>query len=694
MERGRIHAALEALSEGVIVVDAQRRVVSANAASLRLLGLRREEVEGQRAPFPKVRAYYEDGTPIREETSRLRRVEETGEPEYGLVVRIEDDDASRWLSLNYTPIFKDDGELDGIVWSMVDITERREAEAAMLAEHDRAQRYLNLTSNMIVALDVEGRVTMANPRVKDLLGYSEEELLGQKWLDLVYPGPGNPAIWEVFRNFIAGDTTPAEYLETTAVGKSGQKVLLATHNTPIRDPEGKIIGTLSSAEDITERRRNEDEIAHLAYHDRLTGLPNRTLFEEQLGQAVAEARRAEETVALLFLDLDHFKLVNDSLGHAAGDVVLGMVADRLRAVTRESDLLARQGGDEFMLMLTGLGADPRAGIDAVVDKLQQALEAPFKLEGAEFEIGVSIGVSAFPLDAGSAPELLKNADVAMYQAKTAGRGRTSFYVAATDDPKLRLSLTTRLRRALAEEQFVLHYQPIFRLGDGSLHGMEALIRWQDPEEGLLPPARFIQFAEDTGLMGPIGDWVIDSVCAQARAWRDEGLTPSVSFNLSPRQLRGAQAATRLGVALEHHGLEPDCIVAELTETAAMADEAATRHALDCLRDLGVRMAIDDFGAGHSSLARLRDLDVHQLKIDGSFLRGVPDDGAAVAVVRAIVALAAGLGITTVAEWVETEQQRLFLVEAGCELSQGFHLARPMPASEASEFMRAVAPVAE
>ena len=348
-----------------------------------------------------------------------------------------------------------------------------------------------------------------------------------------------------------------------------------------------------------------------------------------------------------------------------------------------------------MLMLTGLPAEPRAGIEAVVAKLQQALEPPFKLEGAEFQIGVSIGVSAFPLDASTAPELLKNADVAMYQAKTAGRGRTSFYVAGTDDPKLRLSLTTRLRRALAEKQFVLHYQPIFRLGDGSLHGVEALIRWQDPDEGLLAPERFIRFAEDTGLMGPIGDWVIDGVCAQARAWRDEGLTTTcVSFNLSPRQLRGAQAASRLRQALESNGVEPECVVVELTESAAMADEAATRYALDCLRDLGVRLAIDDFGAGHSSLARLRDLAVHQLKIDGSFLRGVPDDCVSVAVMRAIVALAAGLGITTVAEGVETEQQRRFLLEAGCELSQGFHLARPMPASEAGEFMRALAPVAE
>jgi diguanylate cyclase (GGDEF)-like protein/PAS domain S-box-containing protein len=689
-EGGLSRAAIAALDVGVVVIGADGRVLDANDAAVSIVGIPRDELIGQRAPAANRMAFWEDGTPVTTETSRGLRALCEGVPFRDAVMRLTGGGVpDQWVSATYAPLRSADGEVDGVVMSIVDVTERRRVEAAVLEERDRARRYVDMAGTMMLALDDAGRVTLINQKAMAVLGYTEEELLGRDWIDTVIPVeervPVRAALEQLFRD----EVEPVAYYENSVVTKAGERRTIAWHNSIDRDEHGAVVATLSSGEDVTERRRDERAIAHMAYHDRLTGLANRAQVDEYLSRAIALAHRSGEAVAVLFMDLDRFKMVNDSLGHAAGDTLLEMVAARLGAITRESDILARHAGDEFLLVLTGLRGDPRTDVDAVVDKLRHAMADPFTIAGAEFQIGLSIGVSIFPDDAEEPEELLKNADGAMYQAKAAGRDGVAFFTPGGEDPRTRLSMTTRLRRALAEEQFVLHYQPIFRLDDGGVDSVEALLRWCDPREGLVPPGRFIQLAEDTGLMGPIGDWVIDQVCRQAHAWNEAGLWQRVSFNVSPRQLRaGADVAGRLAAGLEATRVRPGSIVVELTESAAMADEAATRNALQSLRELGVQLAIDDFGAGYSSLGRLRTLAVQQLKIDRAFLRDVPGDGASATIVRAVIGLARGLGMATVAEGVETAAQRDFLCIEECPLAQGFHLARPMPADQATALLLA------
>ncbi len=410
---------------------------------------------------------------------------------------------------------------------------------------------------------------------------------------------------------------------------------------------------------------------HMAHHDALTGLANRAKLEEHLTAALARARRHDLAAAVLYIDLDRFKIVNDTLGHAAGDELLRLLAGRLAARCRAGDLLARHGGDEFMLLLSDLTGDARSAAHTVAADVLATLAAPFTIHDHEFEVAASIGIATFPED----DDVLKRADAALYDAKRDGRGMIRFPAAEQSPAAGRLTLTARLRRALARDELAVHYQPIHDVASGRVVAVEALLRWNDPERGMVSPAEFIPAAEDSGLIEPIGDWVVDAVVAQAAAWREQGLRPDIAFNLSPRQLRSPGFAERL--LRRFDGADPTQFIAEITESAAMADPERTRPLLDRLTAAGLRLAIDDFGADFSSLARLRDLPVHELKIDRSFLRGVPEDGRASAIVTAIVQLAEALELTAVAEGVEHKAQLDFLVANGCALAQGFYLARPV-----------------
>jgi diguanylate cyclase (GGDEF)-like protein len=434
--------------------------------------------------------------------------------------------------------------------------------------------------------------------------------------------------------------------------------------------------------DLTERRAAEEQIAYLAYHDSLTGLPNRALLQEHLDLALARARRQGEAIGLLYLDLDGFKLVNDSLGHPAGDELLCHVTMRLSERRRGMDLLARQGGDEFLLLLADLDrSEAEAHARRVAEDLLKALAEPFSISGAEFHIGASIGISLYPRDAADAGELLRHADAAMYAAKSAGRNGVTVYSGDPHESLERLSMTSRLRKALDREELLLHWQPIVDPADGTLRKLEALVRWQDPFRGLVMPDAFIAFAEETGFVDRIGDWVVAAVRDQVLAWEAEGLRPPrVTVNVSPRQLRRPDFGARL-LGL----VTPDDVASkftvEITESAAMADPLRTDPVLTELVAAGVEIAVDDFGAGYSSLSRLRTMPVQVLKIDKTFLQGVPHDAQATAIVTAIIELARALGMEAVAEGVENEDQRAFLVQRGCPLAQGYLLGRPVPADE-------------
>jgi diguanylate cyclase (GGDEF)-like protein len=431
------------------------------------------------------------------------------------------------------------------------------------------------------------------------------------------------------------------------------------------------------------------EIAYLAYHDPLTGLANRAALDDALAISVAEARASDTSVALAFADLNEFKRVNDSLGHDLGDELLCQVAGRLREAVRPADLVVRQGGDEFLVLIRGLPRDGRAAAELVGQRIADAVNAPFTLGAAELLVDAAVGISLFPDDASSPETLRKHADAAMYEAKAAGGG-VAVYGDGTVDPIARLELAARLRRGIERGELELHHQPILRLADRGMMGVESLVRWRDPSRGggLVPPIEFIPVAERTGVIDALGDWVLREVCGQARAWADAGLMPNIGFNVSPRQLRRSDVARRFAEIVTGHGIEPGRFVLEITESAWSLEASRLLPVLGELRAAGFALAIDDFGAGYSSLWRLRELPVQIIKVDRAFLIGVPDDPQATAVYSAILQLADACGCDVVAEGVEKREHADFLVAKGCRIAQGYHFSRPVPAADMTALLEA------
>jgi diguanylate cyclase (GGDEF)-like protein/PAS domain S-box-containing protein len=571
--------------------------------------------------------------------------------------------------------------------------QNRRAESMLREERDRAQRYLDVAGTMIVVLDPAGQVLLINRKGCALLGRTEDELLGADWFDVAVPDGERAKLRDGFHQLMQGTEPLVERLESSVRARGGGLRTIAWHHTVLQDADGVTAGTLSSGEDITERQAAERQVAYLAYHDPLTGLPNRTLLEEHLKLAFARGRRTGAGCALLHLDLDNFKLVNDSLGHRAGDELIGRLAARLQQSVRATDLLARTGGDGFLVLLADLSDDPLVAAERVASEIVACLADPFMIAGAESQVSASIGIALSPRDAADAEALLAHADSAMYQAKDTSRGGWAVYAQAGRDPLERLSMAARLRHALVAEEFQLHYQPIFTC-DEELVGVEALLRWHDPERGcLVAPSEFIPVAEETGLIESIGDWVIAAACAQQVAWAARGLEPQISVNVSPRQLRRVDFVARVKAHLQESGADPARMTVELTESAMLQDHADAEPILRELHDLGLELALDDFGSGYSSLSRLREMPMETLKIDRAFLREVPENCEASAIVTAILQLARALGRSAVAEGVETEAQRRFLQEQQCPLLQGFLLARPMPAPAVEALMTGDVPSA-
>jgi diguanylate cyclase (GGDEF)-like protein/PAS domain S-box-containing protein len=570
---------------------------------------------------------------------------------------------------------------------LLDVTSQRMTEDALREERDRARRFLDVAGTIVVLVDAQERIALVNRAGCELLGYAEGELLGRNAFDTLTPEAAREDARTAHRRIMREGTEPSSGAEYAVLTRDGRARTMMWRNTLLRGEDGNPTGMLSSGLDVTERLEAEQQIAYLAYHDSLTGLPNRALLAEHLDLALARARRSSGSVALLYLDLDDFKLVNDSLGHAAGDELLCQIAMRLQDRRRATDLLARQGGDEFLVLLSDLDTDPVATARVAAEGMLEALSRPFTICGAEFNVGASIGIGLFPRDAADAEQLLRHADAAMYQAKAQGRNAISLYSGEGHQSRDRLSLSSRLRKAIAREELVLHWQPIVDPGDGLLSKLEALVRWEDPRRGLVAPDEFVPFAEEIGLIDAIGEWVVGALCRQRVAWRAEGFDPEVTFNVSPRELRRPLFAEHLRARLDEHGLDPGRVIVEVTESAAMGEQGSAEPVLAELAAAGFKVAIDDFGAGYSSLSRLRDLPVQVLKIDRSFLRDVPERPEATAVVTAILELAGALGMETVAEGVETAAQRAFLIERGCPLAQGFLLGRPMPARDLEPMLR-------
>ncbi len=470
--------------------------------------------------------------------------------------------------------------------------------------------------------------------------------------------------------------------------------ILDRYSAPLVDSQNRYRGRIWYFRDITDRRSAEAKIEFLAHHDALTGLPNRVHLQDRLDNALANARRRNEKVALLFLDLDHFKIINDTFGHSIGDLVLKEVAERLRGCSREQDTLARVGGEEFVTLLNNI----KDVADAVVaaERIAGALKPSFDIQGQSLTIGCSMGISMFPDHGADGAVLMKNADAAMYSAKASGRGNVRFF---TDDMNAqmaeRLTMDRNLRRALDREEFFLVYQPQIEIETQRIVGFEALIRWQHPEMGLVAPDRFIPVAESNGLILPIGEWVLRTACAQAKKWRDDGLpTITMAVNVSAVQFRQDNFRTLIGRVLDETGLSPRYLELELTESLLLSNANGVFAALQGLKDMGVQLAIDDFGTGYSSLVYLKQFPVGKLKIDRAFIRDLVADSDDAAITVAIISMAKSLNLKVIAEGVETETQMSFLRKHGCDESQGCYFSKPVSADEAAIVLQGnrIAPV--
>jgi len=567
-----------------------------------------------------------------------------------------------------------------------DVTEQRRAEEGVRASEARFRSLVVNALEIVLILDPTGAVRYQSPAVARVLGYGGDALLDVDLFTVIHPDDRARA-WDLFAEVLAAPRSGVQ-AEVRFRHQDGSWRRLEGVATNLLD-EPSVGGVVVNARDVTERRALEARLAHQASHDPLTDLPNRTLFGDRLAGAAAAARRRGSPLAVLFVDLDGFKLVNDSLGHVAGDELLVAVARRLRASLPAEALLARFGGDEFAVLLDG-DVDRERAL-AAAEGVIEALRCPFTAGGRETFVTASVGVVHRTPRLVDPSDLLRDADTALYAAKAEGRGAVAFFEPRMRAPMLaRLERETALRRAVERDELRLRFQPVVDLASGAPAGVEALVRWQHPELGLLGPADFIEIAEETGLIVPIGRWVIEAACREARRWRDAAPAappPVLGLNLSVRQLAQPDLPATLEAALAANGIAPDRLELEITESAVMGGAPEIGRTLRSLRRLGVRLAIDDFGTGYSSLARLRRLPLDGLKIDRCFVAGLGREAGDLAVVRAVTRLAHDLGLVVTAEGIETPEQAALARELGVDLGQGFAFARPLAGEAIPEFLR-------
>ncbi|MBU3899434.1 MAG: EAL domain-containing protein [Gammaproteobacteria bacterium] len=557
--------------------------------------------------------------------------------------------------------------------------------AQLAGQHLREQVTLKAAPDGVLWVDQAGRILMANPAMDNLSGYATGELVGQNVSIFLPEHLRAEHAQSMLANFKAPHPRPMGSMDLNLLRRDGQ-LLPVDISLGYWDDEGTQ-HAIAYVRDLSERREFEASLKHQASHDELTGLPNRWLFNLQLNQALARSGRAASRVAVLFLDLDHFKNVNDSYGHAMGDALLVQVSARMRSTLRTTDLLARLGGDEFGILLTDLASADEAVI--VASKLLLSLQASYQLPGRELYSGASVGLAFYPHDAQDSDTLLRYADMAMYRAKQAGRGAYALYSKEMDGQvREDMELHTHLKQALAQGALQLHYQPQVDVATDAIVGAEALLRWFDPVLGQVSPARIIPVAEATGLILQLSDWVLETACTQIAAWAQAGTPLRVAVNFSAQQFNQPDLAEIVGAALARSGAQAHLLVIEITESVAMKNPEQAREQLGALVALGCRVALDDFGTGYSSLAYLKALPIHKLKIDKSFMDGIPLDASDMAISKTIIAMAHSLGMALVAEGVETDAQLAFLRQYGCEAYQGWLFAKAMPAPELTQLMRA------
>ena len=674
-------AALEAAANAIVITDFHGTIMWTNHAFTTMTGYSKEEALGNNCRLLK------SGEQPDSYYSTLWSTISSGKVWYGDLVNRRKDGTCYTEEMTITPVTLDVGNPDNRYFVAIkqDITGRKRSEDELYRANQLLQTVLNAIPQRIFWKDLNCTYLGCNRIFATDAGLNNPaEIVGKSDSDLAWSKTA-----EVYRSddrLVMEQGSPNLGYEEIQDRPDGSRVWLRTSKLPLWDREGTVTGVIGTYEDITGRKLAEDRVQFLAYYDALTELPNRALLQDRLSKALASARRRKDKVALLFLDLDRFKTINDSLGHAAGDLLLQDVAGRLKKFARDQDTVARLGGDEFLIVLTALKDFPDAAVAA--ERLMDAMTAEFVVQDHSLSISCSLGISIFPEHGADGENLIKNADAAMYRAKESGRNNFRFFTEDMNTQVIeRLTLENSLRLALPQKELFLVYQPQMDIRTGKITGLEALLRWQHPELGLVPPDKFIPIAENSGLIKPIGEW-LRTACAQVRKWQDEGLPAvPVAVNVSAVQFRQDDFCELIKTVLRDTGIEAKYLELELTESLLLANADVTFPVLQRLKAMGLALAIDDFGTGYSNFGYLRQFQVSRLKIDRSFIRDVavsPDDAA---ITRAIISMARSLHLKVIAEGVETEAQMSFLRAQQCDEIQGYYFSKPLAADQVAGKLR-------
>lgn len=670
---------IDNIQDGYFEIDLAGTYIYVNAAFCYLYGYAREEIVGMN--------YREltDEDNARKAFRAFNQIFQTGLA--GILIdyeAIRKDGSWRQVEIAASLMSDDSGEAIGFRGTARDVTERRQIEERLRRSEERYRAIIENIEDACFEVDLKGRFTFVNDSLCSNLGYTRDEIIG---LDQRFYSEED-TVKELFllfnKVYQTGEPVKAYSFELSR--KDGSKGFCEISVSLIRDKEGQAVGFRGIARDVTERKKQEEQIRFLATHDVLTGLPNRSMFREILQQNIDFAYRYKQQFAVLFVDLDGFKIVNDTFGHETGDLVLIECATRLRQALRASDFIARLGGDEFVILVRNV--TNVKNLTTLVNKVLATIREPLELNGKTYSLSASIGVSIYPQDGHDKQSLTKAADLAMYAAKEKGNNNFQFFsIGIKAKFKERTMFEESLPRALERNELFLEYQPKLNLKTGTITGVEALLRWRNPSLGLVTPMRLIPAAESSGLIIPIGRWVLKTACQKNMAWQSQGLPRiGMAVNLSQRQLMDEQLIEDIQAVLEESGMDPELLELEITENLLLSYFPRIISVLNQLKELGVRLALDDFGSGYSSLAQIRHLPVDTLKIDRSIIGNIPVNKIDMAVIEAIVGIGKSLDLTIVAEGVETSEQLAFLRDPFCDEVQGFYFSKPVSPEHAAELI--------
>ncbi|MFZ6720909.1 EAL domain-containing protein [Undibacterium sp. Ji49W] len=658
----------------VVITNAGGELEYGNDSFCRISGYQLSEVLGQHV-------FWNSGDPADEKVMRVILALKVGEHWQGEVLSHRKDGTTYWERQIVSPLCNTDGVITHLVAVKQDITDSKfqlkEVEQALLL---REQALVSSSNGIMITRsdDSDHSIVYVNPAFEKITGYTAQEVIGREGRFLVREDLAQPDLQEIrsaLREKRAGCALLRNYR------KDGTQFWNELHISPVKDASGAATTHFVSViNDVSERVNYQKELEYQATHDSLTGLANRNLLNDRITQAIAWAKRQDLSVGLMLLDLDHFKLINDASGHGAGDEMLKQVAQRLSHCVRETDTVARLGGDEFVVILTDL--PETSDVDVVAEKILGALSRPFEIDGHDVFVTASIGISLYPRDGDHGEILLRYADIAMYRVKEHGRNSVRQFIPEMGVTAIsRLNMEGALRRGLERHEFTLHYQPKIELASGRIVGAEALVRWHHPQIGLIHPIEFIPLAEETGLIIPLGEWVLAEACRQQVSWKKAGLADlKIAVNMSPRQFRQEDLSERVASIFTETGADPAQVTLELTESMVMQDVSSTLVALRALKNLGLSISLDDFGTGYSSLSYLRRFPIDELKIDKSFINDIHENPDDAAIASAIIAMALSLGLSVVAEGVEKKEQAELLRKMGCNQVQGYYFGRPMDAA--------------